>query len=57
MAVLNSYGAALDLLAAGRVRTDDLLTHAFALAEFPGALEAMRAGTGVKVQVLPTDAA
>ncbi|MDT0302587.1 zinc-dependent alcohol dehydrogenase family protein [Streptomonospora wellingtoniae] len=57
MAVLHSYGAALDLLAAGRVRTDELLTHALPLAEFPGALDLMRSGAGVKVQVLPTASA
>ncbi|GAB3458717.1 zinc-dependent alcohol dehydrogenase family protein [Streptomonospora sediminis] len=56
MAVLHSYGAALDLLAAGRVRTAELLTHALPLAEFPAALDMMRAGTGVKVQVQPNAA-
>ncbi|QBI54454.1 alcohol dehydrogenase catalytic domain-containing protein [Streptomonospora litoralis] len=53
MAVLHSYGAALDLLAAGRLRTAELLTHALPLAEFPDALGLMRAGAGVKVQVRP----
>ncbi|WP_017593086.1 zinc-dependent alcohol dehydrogenase family protein [Nocardiopsis potens] len=57
MAVLNSFGAALDLIAAGAVQTAPLLTHAPALEEFPDALKMMRSGTGVKVQVVPDGAA
>ncbi len=53
MAVLNSYGAALDIMAAGKIETEPLLTHALALAEFPAALDMVRAGQGLKVQVLP----
>ncbi|TDQ53079.1 zinc-dependent alcohol dehydrogenase family protein [Actinorugispora endophytica] len=53
MAVLNSYGAALDLLASGRVRVDPLLSHALPLGDFPAALDLMRSGAGVKVQVTP----
>lgn len=54
MAVLNTFGTALDLLATGAVETEPLLTHALPLEEFPRALELMRAGEGVKIQVLPT---
>ncbi|MFW5418376.1 zinc-dependent alcohol dehydrogenase family protein [Nocardiopsis sp. CNT-189] len=57
MAVLNSFGAALDLIAAGAVQTAPLLTHAPSLEEFPDALKMMRSGTGVKVQVVPDGAA
>ncbi|MUL40529.1 zinc-dependent alcohol dehydrogenase family protein [Streptomonospora sp. PA3] len=53
MAVLHSYGAAVDLMSAGRLRTADLLTHALPLEEFPAALDLMRSGSGVKVQVQP----
>jgi 2-desacetyl-2-hydroxyethyl bacteriochlorophyllide A dehydrogenase len=53
MAVLHSYGAALGLMTAGAVDTDPILTHALALEEFPRALDLMRAGEGVKIQVLP----
>ncbi|GAB3475153.1 zinc-dependent alcohol dehydrogenase family protein [Nocardiopsis coralliicola] len=56
MAVLHSYGAALDLMAAGAVETAPLLTHTPGLEEFPAALDLMRAGTGVKVQVVPESA-
>lgn len=53
MAVLNSFGNALDLLAAGAVEAEPLLSHALPLEEFPAALELMRSGAGVKVQVVP----
>lgn len=55
MAVLHSYGAALDLLARGLVDTGPLLTHALPLSDYPRALELMRAGAGVKIQVLPDE--
>jgi len=53
MAVLNSYGAALDLVASGAVDTTPLITHGLPLADFTGALETVRAGAGLKVQVVP----
>jgi 2-desacetyl-2-hydroxyethyl bacteriochlorophyllide A dehydrogenase len=53
MAVLHSFGPALDLIASGAVTVDPLLTHALPLAEFGQALDVMRSGQGVKVQVLP----
>jgi threonine dehydrogenase-like Zn-dependent dehydrogenase len=57
MAVLNSYGAAVDLISSGAVRTAPLLTDALPLEKFPEALAMMRAGTGVKVQVVPDETA
>lgn len=51
MAVLNSFGAAVDLLASGAVETAPLLTDALPLEEFPQALGMMRAGAGVKIQI------
>lgn len=53
MAVLHSYGAARDLLASGQVSAEPLLSHALPLAEFPAALDLMRSGAGVKIQVVP----
>ncbi|MDQ0377390.1 zinc-dependent alcohol dehydrogenase family protein [Amycolatopsis thermophila] len=53
MAVLHSYGAALDLVASGAVDTQALLTDALPLESFPDALDLMRSGAGLKVQVLP----
>ena len=35
MGILDSYGAALELLARGLVETAPLLTHAFPLEQFP----------------------
>ena len=53
MAVLHSFGRALDLVASGAVDTAPLLTHALPLEEYPAALDLMRSGAGLKVQVLP----
>ncbi|PDP89232.1 alcohol dehydrogenase [Glycomyces fuscus] len=57
MAVLNSFGAAVDLISTGAVRTAPLLTDALPLEKFPEALAMMRAGSGVKVQVVPDETA
>jgi len=53
MAVLNSFGAAADLMAAGAVDTAPLLGTPYPLDQFGDALAAVRAGEGVKVQVAP----
>ncbi|MFD9960438.1 zinc-dependent alcohol dehydrogenase family protein [Amycolatopsis sp. NPDC058986] len=53
MAVLNSFGTALDLVANGAVDTGALLTDTLPLERYPEALDLMRSGAGLKVQVLP----
>lgn len=53
MAVLNSFGAAADLMAAGVIDTAPLLGTPVRLAGFPAALASVRAGEGIKVQVAP----
>jgi 2-desacetyl-2-hydroxyethyl bacteriochlorophyllide A dehydrogenase len=53
MAVLHSYGPAVDLMAAGAIDTGSMLTHDFPLESFGDALETVRRGEGVKSQVLP----
>ncbi|OXM49840.1 zinc-dependent alcohol dehydrogenase family protein [Amycolatopsis alba] len=53
MAVMNSFGAALDLVASGAVDTGALLTDTLPLEQYPDALALMRSGAGLKVQVLP----
>jgi 2-desacetyl-2-hydroxyethyl bacteriochlorophyllide A dehydrogenase len=53
MAVLNSFGTAADLMAAGAIDTAPLLGPPFSLAEFPDALASVRAGEGIKAQVVP----
>jgi 2-desacetyl-2-hydroxyethyl bacteriochlorophyllide A dehydrogenase len=52
MAVLNSFGAAADLMAAGAVDTAPLLGTPYPLDRFGDALAAVRAGEGIKVQVM-----
>ncbi|MFI7118403.1 zinc-dependent alcohol dehydrogenase family protein [Amycolatopsis sp. NPDC049868] len=53
MAVMNSFGAALDLVADGAVDTAALLTDTLPLEQYPDALALMRSGAGLKVQVIP----
>jgi 2-desacetyl-2-hydroxyethyl bacteriochlorophyllide A dehydrogenase len=53
MAVLHSYGRALQLLAAGALRTGELLTPALPLASYGEAIAQVRAGQGVKTQLVP----
>jgi NADPH2:quinone reductase len=53
MAVLFTFVQAIELLRSGSIETEPLLTHTFPLDRFEDALEAMRGGDGVKVQVLP----
>jgi NADPH2:quinone reductase len=56
MAVLNSYGPAIDILASGAIDTERMVTDTFTLDEFPAALERVRSGKGLKVQVAGTAA-
>jgi threonine dehydrogenase-like Zn-dependent dehydrogenase len=53
MAVLHSFGRAVDLLGEGVIDADTMITHDFPLAEFGEALQTFRAGTGRKIQVRP----
>ncbi len=53
MAVLHSFGPAVDLVASGAIDTGLMLTEALPLEGFPRALEMVRHGEGVKTQVLP----
>ncbi|MBI2756826.1 MAG: zinc-dependent alcohol dehydrogenase family protein [Chloroflexi bacterium] len=53
MAVFNSYGPALEIIAAGGVDARRMVTHTFGLDAFAEALDTMRGGQGLKVQVLP----
>jgi 2-desacetyl-2-hydroxyethyl bacteriochlorophyllide A dehydrogenase len=51
MAILNSYGPAIDVLNAGAIDTEKMVTHTFALDEFEEAVALVRRGEGLKVQV------
>lgn len=53
MAVLFSFSKAVDMIASGQVRADVLLGDPLSLAEFPQALQRVRTGKGIKVQVSP----
>ena len=53
MAVLYSFQPALDLMSAGVINTEAMLTAALHLEDFPRALELVRRGEGVKTQILP----
>jgi NADPH2:quinone reductase len=53
MAVLFTFVPAVELLRSGTIESEPLLTHTFPLDESETALDAMRGGDGVKVQVLP----
>jgi threonine dehydrogenase-like Zn-dependent dehydrogenase len=51
MAVLSSYGRAVDIVADGIVKVPKMVTHTFALDDFATALGTVRRGDGLKVQV------
>jgi threonine dehydrogenase-like Zn-dependent dehydrogenase len=53
MAVLNSFGPAVDLVASGAVDAEALLTQALPRDEYPGALDIVRRDEGLKMQILP----
>jgi 2-desacetyl-2-hydroxyethyl bacteriochlorophyllide A dehydrogenase len=53
MAVLNSYGPAIDVLNAGAVDVEQMVSHTLPLEEFPQAVELFRSGAGLKIQIAP----
>jgi threonine dehydrogenase-like Zn-dependent dehydrogenase len=55
MAVLASFGRALDLVASGRVDAASIVSARFPLEAFGDALEAVRSGKQLKVQIAPND--
>lgn len=55
MAVLLSYGRAVDIVAAGGVDAARMITDTYGLDGFGEALEAVRLGVGLKVQIRPAD--
>ena len=53
MAVLHSFGRAVELLASGAIDAAPLLTHRLPLESFDDAVAQVRAGEGLKVQLSP----
>jgi 2-desacetyl-2-hydroxyethyl bacteriochlorophyllide A dehydrogenase len=53
MAVLNSYGPAIDVISAGAVDATKMVTHTFPIDQFAEAIKLVRQGAGLKVQIDP----
>ncbi len=53
MAVLYSFGPAINLLSSGAIDTGVMLTTALPLEDFPKALGMVRRGEGIKTQIVP----
>jgi len=53
MAVLHSFGRAVELMAKGVVDATTMISHNFPLEEYPQALAAFREGRGRKLQIRP----
>jgi NADPH2:quinone reductase len=53
MAVLNSYGPALQVIAAGAIDSEQMVTHTLGLEQFDEAVALFRSGTGLKIQIAP----
>lgn len=56
MAVLNSFGRAVELFEAGAINATAMISHSFALDDYAEALEMFRRGQGRKLQIRPNDA-
>jgi D-arabinitol dehydrogenase (NADP+) len=53
-AEITSFGAAIDAMRSGRIRTDGMITHRFGLVDYGAALEAVRSDpTAHKVVIVP----
>jgi len=55
MAVLNSFGRAVELFEAGAINATAMVSHSFTLDDYADALAMFRAGTGRKLQIRPND--
>ncbi|MHA6670182.1 zinc-dependent alcohol dehydrogenase family protein [Homoserinimonas sp. A447] len=55
MAVLNSFGRAVEMFEAGAINPDPMISHSFTLDDYAAALEMFRKGTGRKLQIRPND--
>lgn len=55
MAVLNSFGRAVEMFEAGAIKSEPMISHSFTLDDYAAALEMFRNGTGRKLQIRPND--
>lgn len=55
MAVLNSFGRAVELFEAGAINATAMISHSFTLDDYAVALEMFRRGEGRKLQIRPHD--
>jgi len=55
MAVLNSFGRAVELFEAGAINAKAMISHSFTLDDYSDALEMFRRGEGRKLQIRPND--
>jgi 2-desacetyl-2-hydroxyethyl bacteriochlorophyllide A dehydrogenase len=55
MAVLNSFGRAVEMFEAGAINPKPMISHSFTLEDYPDALDMFRRGTGRKLQIRPGD--
>lgn len=55
MAVLNSFGRAVEMFEAGAITPSVMISHSFTLADYQSALDMFREGLGRKLQIRPND--
>jgi len=55
MAVLNSFGRAVEMFEAGAINAKAMISHSFILDDYEEALELFRRGSGRKLQIRPND--
>jgi 2-desacetyl-2-hydroxyethyl bacteriochlorophyllide A dehydrogenase len=55
MAVLNSFGRAVEMFEAGALRPEPMVSHSFTLDDYSQALDLFREGKGRKLQIRPND--
>jgi 2-desacetyl-2-hydroxyethyl bacteriochlorophyllide A dehydrogenase len=55
MAVLNTFGRAVEMFEAGAVQSVPMISHSFTLDDYADALDMFRQGTGRKLQIRPND--
>jgi threonine dehydrogenase-like Zn-dependent dehydrogenase len=55
MAVLNTFGRAVEMFEAGAINSVPMISHAFTLDDYTDALGMFRKGTGRKLQIRPNE--